>query len=299
VVTAVIKNADRLTLACGLAAARHGATLANYVDAIEPLRAGNTVGGMRVREAPTGSAIDVLARVTGNAAEAVARSRFLELAPPEGALYAFIGVRLDRLPDFDDQEFALDLLEHKHVLVAPGSSFNVPYRNYFRITNLPEPRVLAVGRLQAQKGFDLLLQAWQTVNRQLPEARLRIVGGGPLEDELAALARSLGVEASVEFVAPTEQIEPLYSEAAVFVLSITMVLTSLTLDWHWFADLLAGLLVGSVVLQLTATVDTWLPPNMLHRGPLELLRSLRPRAGAAVPSTDPTARPRQPSGRQA
>jgi hypothetical protein len=54
------------------------------------------------------------------------------------ALYAFIGVRPDVLPNFDDQEFALDLLEHKHVLVAPGSSFNVPYRNYFRITNLPD-----------------------------------------------------------------------------------------------------------------------------------------------------------------
>jgi hypothetical protein len=47
------------------------------------------------------------------------------------------------LPDFDDQVFALDLLENKHVLVAPGVSFNVPYRNCFRITNLPEPQVLA------------------------------------------------------------------------------------------------------------------------------------------------------------
>jgi hypothetical protein len=28
------------------------------------------------------------------------------------------------------------------VLVAPGVSFNVPYRNCFRITNLPEPRIL-------------------------------------------------------------------------------------------------------------------------------------------------------------
>jgi alanine-synthesizing transaminase len=58
-------------------------------------------------------------------------------------MYAFIGVRPDVLPDFDDQQFALDLLEQKHVLVAPGVSFNVPYRNCFRITNLPEPRVLA------------------------------------------------------------------------------------------------------------------------------------------------------------
>jgi alanine-synthesizing transaminase len=74
--------------------------------------------------------------------EAVRRSRFLTLSPPMGAMYAFVGVRQDSLPQFDDQQFALDLLEHKHVLVAPGSSFNVPYRNHFRITNLPEPETL-------------------------------------------------------------------------------------------------------------------------------------------------------------
>ena len=46
------------------------------------------------------------------------------------------------LPQFDDQQFALDLLEQKHVLVAPGVSFNVPYRNHFRITNLPDAATL-------------------------------------------------------------------------------------------------------------------------------------------------------------
>jgi alanine-synthesizing transaminase len=74
--------------------------------------------------------------------EGVARSKYLKLARPMGALYAFVEVRSDVLPDFDDQLFALDLLEAKHVLIAPGVSFNVPYRNCFRITNLPEPQVL-------------------------------------------------------------------------------------------------------------------------------------------------------------
>jgi alanine-synthesizing transaminase len=53
-----------------------------------------------------------------------------------------VEVRSDVLPQFDDQRFALDLLETKHVLVAPGVSFNVAERNFFRITNLPEPPVL-------------------------------------------------------------------------------------------------------------------------------------------------------------
>ena len=82
--------------------------------------------------------------------EAVGRSRYLHVTPPMGACYAFVGVQPEALPEFDDQQFALDLLEHKHVLVAPGSSFNVPYRNHFRITNLPEPQVITdvFGRME-------------------------------------------------------------------------------------------------------------------------------------------------------
>ena len=73
---------------------------------------------------------------------AVEQSRFLKLQPPAGAMYDFIGVDTEELPDFDDQQFALDLLEQKHVLIAPGVSFNVPYRTHFRVTNLPDSAML-------------------------------------------------------------------------------------------------------------------------------------------------------------
>ncbi len=71
--------------------------------------------------------------------DGVARSEFLDLVPPQGAMYGFLRVDTDRLPGFDDQAFALELLENQHVLVTPGSSFNVPYRDHFRITTLPRP----------------------------------------------------------------------------------------------------------------------------------------------------------------
>ena len=70
--------------------------------------------------------------------ENVAASRFLQMVKPNGSMYAFVGVDPGVLPDFDDNLFALDLLEQKHVLVAPGVSFNVNYSNYFRITLLPD-----------------------------------------------------------------------------------------------------------------------------------------------------------------
>ncbi|MFO7286739.1 MAG: aminotransferase class I/II-fold pyridoxal phosphate-dependent enzyme [Gammaproteobacteria bacterium] len=74
--------------------------------------------------------------------DAVARSRFLHVVPPRGSMYAFIGVDRMLIPDFDDEAFAMELLEQKHVLVAPGSSFNTPYRDHFRVTTLPDEDVL-------------------------------------------------------------------------------------------------------------------------------------------------------------
>ncbi len=75
--------------------------------------------------------------------EGVAASRYLRLVPPAGAMYAFIGIDRDLLPGFDDQQFALELLEQRHVLVAPGTSFNTSYNDHFRVTNLPDAATLA------------------------------------------------------------------------------------------------------------------------------------------------------------
>jgi alanine-synthesizing transaminase len=86
--------------------------------------------------------------------EMTAASKYLQLSPPSGAMYAFIGVDARALPGFDDQQFALELLEQKHVLVAPGVSFNVPYRNHFRVTTLPDAATLRVvfGRIEELLG---------------------------------------------------------------------------------------------------------------------------------------------------
>ncbi|MDE2155697.1 MAG: aminotransferase class I/II-fold pyridoxal phosphate-dependent enzyme [Xanthomonadaceae bacterium] len=71
--------------------------------------------------------------------EGVAASDFLDLVTPDGALYAFPQVRSDRFAMFDDNAFALRLLEEESVLVVPGSSFNVPGSHHMRLTLLPPP----------------------------------------------------------------------------------------------------------------------------------------------------------------
>ena len=74
---------------------------------------------------------------------AVEESDCLTLVPPDGSMYAFVGVDTRKLPGFDDESFCLELLEQQHVLVAPGSSFNTGYRDHFRITTLADEETLA------------------------------------------------------------------------------------------------------------------------------------------------------------
>ncbi len=69
-------------------------------------------------------------------------SEHLQLVVPQGALYGFPAVVGDAARGFDDHAFALEMLEAEDVLLVPGSSFNVPYRNHFRVTLLPEAPVL-------------------------------------------------------------------------------------------------------------------------------------------------------------
>ena len=78
-----------------------------------------------------------------SALESVARSRFLECIAPEGALYAFPSVSAEVFPVFDDNAFAMRLLDEERALVVPGSSFNLQQSRHFRITLLPEARDIA------------------------------------------------------------------------------------------------------------------------------------------------------------
>ncbi len=92
--------------------------------------------------------------------EACAQSEHLQLVLPQGALYAFPGVAGAAAEGFDDHRFALELMETEGVLVVPGSSFNVPYRNHFRVTLLPE----APAMREVFRRIDRLLSRYAEAN---------------------------------------------------------------------------------------------------------------------------------------
>lgn len=92
-----------------------------------------------------------------------------------------------------------------------------PPRRFVRAP-LDPPIVLFVGRLVRQKRIDLLLQAFEEAQREVPDASLEIVGDGPLRDQLAAFARQLGIEGKVRFTGAQSDPFPFYGRAACFVL---------------------------------------------------------------------------------
>ncbi len=78
------------------------------------------------------------------------------------------------------------------------------------------PLALAVGRLIEQKDHATLLRAFAVVRREHPEARLAILGAGPLEGATRALATELGLEEAITLPGRTE-IRDWLTRADVFV----------------------------------------------------------------------------------
>ncbi|MFE5937438.1 glycosyltransferase [Streptomyces sp. NPDC056470] len=110
----------------------------------------------------------------------------------------------------------------------PGAVQITPGVDVERFTPGPPPStrprtVVYVGRLDRAspwKGVDVLLHAFAALTADLPEARLRLVGGGDALPDHTALAERLGITDRVEFTGrvPGDSLLTAMREAAVLVL---------------------------------------------------------------------------------
>ena len=68
---------------------------------------------------------------------------------PRGALYCFPRLDPEVYPIEDDEQFVIDLLRAKKILVTHGTGFNWPEPDHFRLVTLPDEDVLteAIGRI--------------------------------------------------------------------------------------------------------------------------------------------------------
>jgi glycosyltransferase involved in cell wall biosynthesis len=99
-----------------------------------------------------------------------------------------------------------------NVMVIPNPSTWNPSPIF---TRSPKKYIDFIGRFSAEKGPDLALAGFELARAELgSEARLRMIGSGPLESELREQAGP-----QVEFVAPTTDIESILRESGVLLLT--------------------------------------------------------------------------------
>jgi glycosyltransferase involved in cell wall biosynthesis len=132
-----------------------------------------------------------------------------------------------------------------------------------------ELRLLSVGRLAEQKRHDVAIAALAQLRASGCPARLEILGRGPAEAELRAVAGRLGVAEQVSFAGFVGDPGPRYLDADVFVL---------TSDYEGFGNVLVEALAHG--LPVVAT-DAPFGPRFILDG-LAVARLVAPRDAEAV-----------------
>ncbi|MFZ2642457.1 MAG: glycosyltransferase [Verrucomicrobiia bacterium] len=82
----------------------------------------------------------------------------------------------------------------------------------------PQPTVVFVGRLVAEKDPMNLLEAFRLVAARLPQAQFEIIGNGPFKPEMEARIQSSSLESNIKLLPATADIRPALRRAWVFVL---------------------------------------------------------------------------------
>lgn len=103
----------------------------------------------------------------------------------------------------------------KRVVVIPNYTMMRPATQSY---NTDSKRVIAVGRLEWQKGYDNLIKIWKKVSDKHPDWDLAIFGEGSLRDSLTSEIKSTGL-INIEIHPFTSNISEEYSKSAIFALS--------------------------------------------------------------------------------
>lgn len=104
-----------------------------------------------------------------------------------------------------------------NICVIPNATLNVGTR----FSDVSNKRVLAVGRLDYQKGFDRLIDAWNIVakNEELADWTLDIFGQGEWHEKLNDMIDSYGLQKRVRINKPVKDILSEYVNSSLLVMS--------------------------------------------------------------------------------
>ncbi|TXI82686.1 MAG: glycosyltransferase family 4 protein [Cupriavidus sp.] len=116
----------------------------------------------------------------------------------------------------DSERWLLSLRPHGRVVAIPNA---LPFPMPHDAVDGHAKRVVAVGRLVPEKGFDMLLRAWAAVSPVRPDWHLVIVGDGEQRGALTRQLRSLSLEGTVALEGATQDVEAQYRRASILCMS--------------------------------------------------------------------------------
>ncbi|MFO7906848.1 MAG: glycosyltransferase family 4 protein [Planctomycetota bacterium] len=117
------------------------------------------------------------------------------------------------------REFVRQLVRHEAVHVVPNCLWPETVPDTLPSLESRGRRIVAMGRLGPEKGFDLLLEAFSEVAADYPEWDLMVIGEGPERPRLEHLVQQHGLAARVSLCGWRDNPARLLSDAQVFVLS--------------------------------------------------------------------------------
>lgn len=103
----------------------------------------------------------------------------------------------------------------KKAIVIPNSLPFYPDKT----SNCESKKIISVGRLNEQKGYNMLLKAWQNIAPIHPEWSIHIYGNGELKGELLKEIESKRLSNSFFIEEPVTNITDKYSESSFYVMS--------------------------------------------------------------------------------
>lgn len=87
------------------------------------------------------------------------------------------------------------------------------------VSTLTAKTVVAIGRLEREKRYDRLIEAWRLVHQRHPDWSLRIYGGGSLERALRRQIETAGLAGTARLMGATDDVVGVLTDASVLALS--------------------------------------------------------------------------------
>ena len=98
----------------------------------------------------------------------------------------------------------------------------IPNARTFKVSEpakLNHSKVIAVGRLEHQKGFERLIDAWRIIVNEMPDWSLQIVGNGELREELQKQIDKLGLSDKISLGKTETDMISVYKSASILAMS--------------------------------------------------------------------------------